>query len=66
MTEKEARMRAIEALMNGGIREVARVIRDAKEIADWVMAGKGEGEPEKAPSRAGRPPKADKGDNAPA
>jgi hypothetical protein len=66
MTEKEVRMRAIEALSGGGIREPSRLIRDAAELAAWVMAAEDAGEPEQAPRRAGRPPKADKGEAAPA
>jgi hypothetical protein len=67
MTGKEVRMRAIEALASsGGIKDPARLIRDAGLLAEWVMAAANGDEAETPPRRAGRPPKADKGDTAPA
>lgn len=39
MTEREVRMRAIEALAAMGVREAQRLVRDAEVLADWVMAG---------------------------
>lgn len=57
MTKQEIRMRCIEALTSsGGIRETARIIRDAQQIEEWVLAA--EDKPD-GPQR-GRPPKADK------
>lgn len=61
MTEKEIRMRCIEALSSGGIREPARLTRDAEHLLEWVLAASDEGQADEAPRRAGRPPKADKG-----
>lgn len=54
MEQKEVRMRCIEAIAAGGIRETHRLIKDAAELAEWV--NKVEDEP-----RRGRPPNADKG-----
>ena len=42
MTPREVRMRAIEAVAGMGIREPARLVKDAKEIAEWVLAAEGE------------------------
>lgn len=57
MNAKEVRMRSLEAVAAGGIREVGRLIRDADEIAKWVNNAE-EDKPE-APQR-GRPKGADK------
>jgi hypothetical protein len=58
MDAKEIRMRCIEAIAGGGIRETARLIRDAAALAEWVDHDEDKAEP--APRR-GRPPIADKG-----
>lgn len=64
MTNKEIRMRCIEALSSFGVREPARLINDAKQLEEWVLAAAGE--PEEAPkARKARAKTADKG-NAPA
>lgn len=38
MQAREVRMRCIEAISNFGVREVARIINDAKILEEWVMA----------------------------
>lgn len=48
MTEREVRMRALEAVSVMGVREPGRLIRDADELAKWVMMGADEAP---APSR---------------
>ncbi len=57
MTNKEVRMRCIEAISAGGIREPRRLINDAAELAEWVNAAEESGE---TIPRRGRPPNADK------
>ena len=57
MEAKEIRMRCIEAISGGGIREPARLIRDAKELAEWVGQDEGQGD---TPPKSGRQQRADK------
>lgn len=38
MDNKEIRMRCIEALASMGVREPARLTRDAAELEKWVLA----------------------------
>lgn len=45
MTEREVRMRSIEALGAMGVRETQRLIRDAKDITEYVMAGEDKATP---------------------
>ena len=52
MTQREIRMRCIEALTGFGVREPARIITDAEKLADWVMSAE-----DKAPAPRGRPKK---------
>lgn len=65
MNAIDVRMRCIEAVMQAGIRETTRTIREAAELERWVL----EAAPDKADApvsqdepkaRVGRPPKADK------
>ena len=49
MTEREVRMRSIEAIATMGIREPSRLVQDADALAKWVMAGEDKAQ---APSRA--------------
>jgi hypothetical protein len=57
MDAKEVRLRCIEAIAAGGIREPRRLVKDAAELEEWVnKANEGQ---EDAPRR-GRPPAADK------
>jgi hypothetical protein len=58
MDAKEIRLRCIEAIASGGMREARRLIKDAEELAEWVEAAEEQAEP--APRR-GRPTSADKG-----
>lgn len=51
MTEREVRMRALEAIASMGIREPARLVNDAAALANWVMAGE---DKDQSPSRATR------------
>ncbi len=57
MNKREVRMRAIEAITGSGIREVARLISDARQIEDWVMAAE---DKDSSPRKPGRPKTADK------
>lgn len=57
MDSKEVRMRSIEAVSTMGIREPARLIRDAALIAEWVESAEDKAE---APKR-GKGTTADKG-----
>ncbi len=38
MTEREIRIRCVEALTGFGVRETARIITDAAKLAEWVMS----------------------------
>lgn len=64
MTEREVRMRAIEALAAMGVREAGRLTKDAEVLAGWVMGGDDTVPEDKvaSPPRAApkAPPKADK------
>ncbi len=44
-TEREYMMRCLEAIASSGMREPARMIRDAKTLHEEVMSCKGEMEP---------------------
>lgn len=57
MTPKELRMRCIESIASGGIREPQRLIRDAMALEDWVKAAPDKDIPPQAETRK---PKADK------
>lgn len=61
MTNKEIRMRCIEALSSFGVREPARLINDAKALEEWVLAA-AEDKPIEAPKRGRQAKTADKGD----
>ena len=38
MTNKEVRMRCIEAVSSMGVREPSRMVRDAATLEEWVQA----------------------------
>ena len=53
MTQREIRMRIIEALCSvGGISESSRLVRDGKILEEWIMDAE-----DKAPAPRGRPKK---------
>lgn len=54
MTRREVRMRCIEAICREGIREVKRVLNDARELEEWVLSAEDE---KQETARRGRPPK---------
>lgn len=39
MTEREVRMRAVEAVAQMGVREAGRLTTEADKLTKWVMAG---------------------------
>lgn len=49
MTEREIRMRSIEAIARMGVREPGRLIKDATDLTRWIMQGDDKAQ---APSRA--------------
>lgn len=49
MDAKEIKMRCIEAIAAGGIREPHRLIKDAAQLAEWV--GQDEEQADPAPRR---------------
>lgn len=51
MTEREVRMRSIEAIATMGIREPGRLVHDADTLAKWIMQGD---DKEQTPSRAAK------------
>lgn len=52
MTNKEVRMRCIEALSSMGVREASRLIREAEQLEEWVNAAEDKGQPPKRAPRA--------------
>lgn len=58
MDAKEVRMRCIESLSTMGVREPSRLIRDAEQLEEWVIAA--EDKDKTPPKRAAKTKAADK------
>ncbi len=52
MTEREVRMRAIEALSTMGVRASQDLIRHAEPVVEWIMAAEDKGIPPRAAKKA--------------
>lgn len=61
MENKQIRMRCIEALSSMGVRETRRIIVEAEQLEEWVLAA----EPDDVPDDVETPMAADKEDKAP-
>lgn len=60
MTNKEIRMRCIEAVSTMGVREPSRMVTDAKILEEWVLAAPADKEATPPKARRKASPTADK------